>query len=80
MHAVGVAYPPQAHMSRSSTGATARERPLPRVAWFACGALLALLVPFLFSLLKLEHDWYYPIYFAVVGLFLGVYESRGRVR
>jgi len=45
-----------------------------QLAWFIAGAALGFLIPYLFSsLLGLQHDLYYSIYFALVGLFLTAY-------
>jgi hypothetical protein len=42
--------------------------------WFVGGAALGFLIPYVFSsLLGLQHDLYYGIYFALVGLFLTAY-------
>jgi len=45
-----------------------------QLAWFASGAFVAFLIPFVFSsVLDLNHDAYYAVYFAGVGAFLGLY-------
>ena len=45
-----------------------------QLVWFVGGALLGFLIPYLFSsLLGLQHDLYYALYFALVGLFLTAY-------
>jgi hypothetical protein len=45
-----------------------------QAAWYIAGAALVFVVPFLFSsVLDLQHDLYLLIYFAVTGVFLGVY-------
>ena len=45
-----------------------------QLGWFAAGALVAFLIPFVFSsLLELNHDVYYAVYFAGVAAFLGLY-------
>jgi len=42
--------------------------------WFVAGAALGFLIPYVFSSrLKLQHDLYYSIYFALVGVFLAAY-------
>jgi hypothetical protein len=42
--------------------------------------VIALLIPYLFSsMLKLQHDVYYLIYFAVVGTLFGVYIARNAI-
>ncbi len=54
-----------------------RERvtaPLPQLAWFAAGVTGAFLVPFVFtSLLDLQHDLYYLVYFGFALAFLYSY-------
>lgn len=48
--------------------------------WFVAGALLAFLVPFvLTSLLSLQRDLYYLVYFVIMGASLGAYAARMRV-
>lgn len=45
--------------------------------WFGMGVVGGFLVPFVFSsLLGLQHDLYYLIYFAAVGAFLGTYVKQ----
>ena len=45
-----------------------------QLGWFAAGALVAFLIPFVFSsVLDLNHDLYYAVYFAGVAGFLGLY-------
>src|SRR6478672_11041664 len=45
-----------------------------QLIWFAGGAGLGFLIPYVFSdLLGLQHDAYYAIYFGLVGVFLGAY-------
>lgn len=59
--------------------ATSDER-LSHVAWYAFGAVGGFLVPFIFSsLLELQHDLYYLIYFVLVGAFLGAYVARHEI-
>lgn len=49
------------------------------LGWFAAGSLLAFLVPYLFSsLLDLNHDVYYGVYFAIALAFLATYVSATR--
>ncbi len=49
---------------------------LKQVAWYIGGAVAAFLVPFIFSsILKLDHDAYYLIYFAGAAAFLATYAS-----
>jgi hypothetical protein len=50
---------------------------LVHLAWYAAGAVVAFAVPFLFSsVLDLQHDLYYLVYFLVIGTFLGAYVAR----
>jgi hypothetical protein len=45
-----------------------------QVAWYGCGALVAFLLPFVFSsTLELDHDLYYLLYFAGASTFLAAY-------
>jgi hypothetical protein len=45
-----------------------------QLAWFAIGAVVAFLIPFLFSsVLDLNHDAYYAVYFLATGAFLAAY-------
>jgi hypothetical protein len=45
-----------------------------RLVWFAAGALIAFLLPFVFSSeLGLDHDLYHLVYFASVAAFLATY-------
>jgi hypothetical protein len=45
-----------------------------QLGWYAAGALVAFLIPFVFSsVLDLNHDVYYAVYFAGVAGFLGLY-------
>ncbi|MEZ4520709.1 MAG: hypothetical protein R3A46_03540 [Thermomicrobiales bacterium] len=51
-----------------------RHLQLSQFAWLGAGVTGSFLVPFLFSsLLDLQHDLYYLIYFALAGGFLGAY-------
>jgi hypothetical protein len=80
MKAAGAAYLPQTRTSPSPFGEAARDHPFLQLAWFAGGAIVACLIPYLFSsVLKVQHDWYYLIYFAFVGTFLGVYVAKNAV-
>ncbi len=57
-----------------TVGGLALDARATQIVWFAGGALLGFLIPYLFSsLLGLQHDLYYAIYFALVGLFLTAY-------
>ena len=42
------------------------SQPVRHLAWFACGSVVAFLIPYLgVSVLTLQHDVYYGAYFAV---------------
>jgi hypothetical protein len=50
------------------------------LAWFVAGAVLGLLIPFVFtSLLSLHHDLYYLTYFVIILGFLGIYVEATHV-
>ena len=64
MHSV--AFSKQNHFLENTT--------LIQSAWFGLGAIVGFLLPFIFSsTLDLNHDLYYAIYFAGVGIFLATY-------
>jgi hypothetical protein len=51
-----------------------------QLGWYAAGALIAFLLPFLFSSsLDLNHDLYYLVYFSGAGAFLAVYAHSTHV-
>ena len=53
---------------------------LAQLAWFGAGVVGGFLVPFIFSsLLGVQHDLYYLIYFTLAGGFLGAYIRRNGV-
>lgn len=53
---------------------------LVHLIWFGFGVVGGFLVPFVFSsLLNLQHDLYYVIYFSLAGGFLGTYVSRSHI-
>lgn len=71
------------------TAVTARQQTgtphvaLPNVAaqliWYAAGAALAFVVPYVFSsVLDLQHDWYLLAYVATMSAFLGAYIAATR--
>jgi hypothetical protein len=71
-------------VTTSATTAGTIVRPagdvLPQVAWFAAGAAYGFLVPFVFSsVLELQHDVYYGVYFALALGFLAVYTIANHV-
>jgi len=54
----------------------AMATPWVQVAWFSTGALVAFLLPFVFSsILDLNHDAYYAVHFAGTIAFLALYVS-----
>ena len=65
---------------RLSTTRKSEASPLAHIVWFAGGAILGFLVPFIFtSVLSPHHDLYYLIYFAIASGFLGLYVRTTRV-
>ena len=67
------------HMSVRHTPGTASPWAV-QLRWFAGGAALAFLVPFVFSsLLDLHHDIYLAVYFAFVATLLALYVRRNAV-
>jgi inhibitor of cysteine peptidase len=51
-----------------------------QLIWYAAGTVIAFLLPFLFSsVLDLDHDAYYAVYFAAVAAFLTVYATATRL-
>jgi hypothetical protein len=63
-----------AEWGRRRESVAVQHEHITQLAWYAAGALLGFVVPFLFtSVLDLNHDLYYSIYFAAVGVFLGSY-------
>lgn len=66
-----------AHQGHS---ATRLPEPVRQVAWFSGISLLAFLTPFLFSsLLDLQHDLYYLLYFAITLGALSLYVKANGV-
>ncbi|HEX6031452.1 MAG TPA: hypothetical protein VFY90_08465 [Tepidiformaceae bacterium] len=63
-----------AEWGRHRESATIQHEHITQLGWYAGGVLLGFVVPFLFtSVFDLNHDLYYGIYFAAVGVFLGAY-------
>jgi hypothetical protein len=59
---------------------TRTAEPLGHLAWFAIGAVGAFLVPFVFSsLIDLQHDLYYLVYFTMVLGYLAAYAQWSRL-
>src|SRR5574338_1547242 len=65
---------------RGGAGAIQEHAPTMHLAWFGAGCLLAFTVPLVFtSMLDLQHDAYYLIYFAFVLTFVEAYIANSRV-
>lgn len=68
------------HRTRAGSEAIGRLSIRTHLTWFAAGAAIAFLTPFVFSsLLDMQHDVYYGVYFAVALGFLTAYARAAGV-